>query len=290
MKLYEPSRKTRNTLRILLIVFIAFVAIYISGLSTQVLLMVTRGQAIAVDFNPIVNFAYAFDFSKSKMSWIAEGVIGVLIFAYAIKMSDHRGVLGESEKDRTANFEYSDRGDFGTAKQSNEHEIREFMKVVPKKQIDKINGLPILGYLNNKKKEIVAFPKKDWREGVEYNNNIVVCGNPGSKKSRSFVVNYILQAITRRESVVVSDTKGEIFGWTSELAQRYNYVLARRKMSLTELSHRVGITMANLSILKTGKARAVRVDTLNKLCRALDCQPGDLLEYRPGPEDDNAPE
>lgn len=58
-------------------------------------------------------------------------------------------------------------------------------------------------------------------------------------------------------------------------------MLARRKMSLTELSHRVGITMANLSILKTGKARAVRVDTLNKLCRALDCQPGDLLEYRP---------
>ena len=67
-------------------------------------------------------------------------------------------------------------------------------------------------------------------------------------------------------------------------------MLARRKMSLTELSHRVGITMANRSILKTGQARAVRVDTLNKLCRALDCQPGDLLEYRPAPEDDNVPE
>jgi putative transcriptional regulator len=57
-------------------------------------------------------------------------------------------------------------------------------------------------------------------------------------------------------------------------------MLARRKMSLTELSERVGITLANLSILKTGKAKAVRVDTLNRLCRALDCQPGDLLEYR----------
>ena len=57
-------------------------------------------------------------------------------------------------------------------------------------------------------------------------------------------------------------------------------MLARRKMSLTELSERVGITMANLSILKTGKAKAVRVETLNKLCHALDCQPGDLLEYR----------
>ncbi len=57
-------------------------------------------------------------------------------------------------------------------------------------------------------------------------------------------------------------------------------MLARRKMSLTELSEKVGITLANLSILKTGKAKAVRVETLNKLCRALDCQPGDLLEFR----------
>jgi len=57
-------------------------------------------------------------------------------------------------------------------------------------------------------------------------------------------------------------------------------MLARRKMSLTELSERVGITMANLSVLKTGKARAVRVDTLDRLCRALNCQPGDLLEWR----------
>ena len=56
------------------------------------------------------------------------------------------------------------------------------------------------------------------------------------------------------------------------------------------MAARIGITQANLSILKTGKARAVRVDTLNKLCRALNCQPGDLLEYRPGPEDDNVPE
>ena len=61
-------------------------------------------------------------------------------------------------------------------------------------------------------------------------------------------------------------------------------MLARRKMSLTELSERVGITMANLSILKTGKAKAVRVETLNKLCHAFDCQPGDLLEYRPDEE------
>lgn len=56
-------------------------------------------------------------------------------------------------------------------------------------------------------------------------------------------------------------------------------MLARRKMSLTELSHRVGITMANLSILKTGKAKAVRMSTMDAICRELQCQPGDLFEF-----------
>ncbi|WP_294464094.1 helix-turn-helix transcriptional regulator [uncultured Ruminococcus sp.] len=57
-------------------------------------------------------------------------------------------------------------------------------------------------------------------------------------------------------------------------------MLAKRKMSVTELSNRVGITLANISILKNGKAKAVKISTLLKLCEALDCQPGDLLEYR----------
>jgi putative transcriptional regulator len=58
-------------------------------------------------------------------------------------------------------------------------------------------------------------------------------------------------------------------------------MMARRKMSLTELADRVGITLANLSILKTGKAKAVRFETLEALCHALNCQPGDRLEYAP---------
>lgn len=57
-------------------------------------------------------------------------------------------------------------------------------------------------------------------------------------------------------------------------------MLARRKMQLSELSERVGITLANLSILKTGKAKAIRFSTLEGICKSLDCQPGDLLEYR----------
>ncbi len=61
-------------------------------------------------------------------------------------------------------------------------------------------------------------------------------------------------------------------------------------MSLTELADRVGVTIANLSILKTGKARAVRFSTLDALCRELNCQPGDLLIFEPGPPDDDGPE
>ena len=61
-------------------------------------------------------------------------------------------------------------------------------------------------------------------------------------------------------------------------------MLARRKMSSGELAEKVGISAANLSILKTGKAKAVRFTTLSALCKALDCQPGDILEYRRGEE------
>ena len=59
-------------------------------------------------------------------------------------------------------------------------------------------------------------------------------------------------------------------------------MLARRKMSSGELSEKVGISPANISILKTGKAKAIRFSTLDALCAALDCQPGDILEFRPG--------
>ncbi|NLV92174.1 MAG: helix-turn-helix transcriptional regulator [Firmicutes bacterium] len=57
-------------------------------------------------------------------------------------------------------------------------------------------------------------------------------------------------------------------------------MLAKRKMTLTELSEKIGITMSNLSILKNGKARAIRFSTLEAICSALNCQPGDILEYR----------
>ena len=65
-----------------------------------------------------------------------------------------------------------------------------------------------------------------------------------------------------------------------EIIFNIDVMLAKRKMSVTELANKVGITIAHISVLKNGKAKAIRVSTLAKLCEALDCQPADLLEYR----------
>ena len=65
-----------------------------------------------------------------------------------------------------------------------------------------------------------------------------------------------------------------------EIIFNIDIMLAKRKMSVTELAERVGITLANVSVLKNGKAKALKISTLVKLCEALDCQPGDLLEYK----------
>ncbi|MCT2399048.1 helix-turn-helix domain-containing protein [Novosphingobium mangrovi (ex Huang et al. 2023)] len=68
----------------------------------------------------------------------------------------------------------------------------------------------------------------------------------------------------------------------ARIVVRLDDLLHERRMTLTELAERIGITLANLSILKTGKAKAIRFTTLEAICRELDCQPGDLLEYRSG--------
>ena len=67
-----------------------------------------------------------------------------------------------------------------------------------------------------------------------------------------------------------------------EIIFNIDVMLAKRKMSVTELADKVGITIANVSVLKNGKAKALKISTLVKLCEALDCQPGDILEYKKG--------
>lgn len=76
------------------------------------------------------------------------------------------------------------------------------------------------------------------------------------------------------EDIMLNNDEGEI-------VFNIDVMLAKRKMRVGDLAQRIGITIANLSILKNGKAKAVKVSTLAALCRELDCQPGDLLEYRP---------
>lgn len=70
-----------------------------------------------------------------------------------------------------------------------------------------------------------------------------------------------------------------------EIIFNIDVMLAKRKMSVTELADKVGITIANVSVLKNGKVKAIKISTLTKLCEALDCQPGDILEYRKGSDD-----
>ena len=73
---------------------------------------------------------------------------------------------------------------------------------------------------------------------------------------------------------------------TTMIIVNLDVMMARRKMSSGELAERIGITQANLSVLKTGKAKAVRFSTLEQICKVLDCQPGDILEYREDPSPD----
>ena len=76
-----------------------------------------------------------------------------------------------------------------------------------------------------------------------------------------------------------TETEGTVEG--SGIVVRLDDLLHARRMTLTELSERIGLTLANLSILKTGKAKAIRFSTLEAICRELECQPGDLLGYQP---------
>ena len=71
-----------------------------------------------------------------------------------------------------------------------------------------------------------------------------------------------------------------------EIIINIDVMLAKRKMSVTELSEKVGITMSNISVLKNGKAKAIKISTLAGLCKALGCQPGDILEYRPSEDEE----
>ena len=87
-----------------------------------------------------------------------------------------------------------------------------------------------------------------------------------------------MQTVKGRKELTVDEELREEYN--GKIIFNIDVMLAKRKMSVGELANRVGITLANMSILKTGKAKAIKVSTLAKMCEALDCQPGDILEYK----------
>lgn len=223
---YEFSRKTKNIFRILLFLFLILLAIFIAGLVTQFVMKFVFHLNVSLTPNPLVCFQYAFNFKYSKFAFIGEIVLVVLLFAYAFSTSDKRGRLDSGlKKDENKNFEYSGKENYGSARQMTESDIRECYRVVPNslKGIDKTEGAVLFGFLNAKQKEIVSMPESDWRKGTDYNRNIAVCGPPGSNKTRGFVMNYIIQKILIGESLVVVDTKGELYSKTSPFAAQRGY-------------------------------------------------------------------
>lgn len=238
---YEFSRKTKNTFRLIIIILLLAFAVFISGLATQLIMKLFLKQQITPSFNPITCFKYAFMFEYSKIAWIGEGFIAVLLFAYAFSMSDKRGKLdSKMQKDENLNFEYSGKENYGSAKQMTDNDIRNNFRVVPanKSGIEKTDGAVIFGFLNDKKHEIVSMPVSDYRKGTDYNRNIAVCGPPGSNKTRGFIMNYIIQRIRRGESCVVVDTKGEIYSKTYNYAKKNDYEI--KILNLIELEHSDG--------------------------------------------------
>ena len=147
------------------------------------------------------------------------------MIGYSVTMSDKRGKMDATRKAENKNFDYSQKETYGSAKQMTESEIKRFFKVLPAtvEGINKANGDVVFGFLNGKKKKIVAMPDRDWNKGTDYNRNIAVCGPPGTGKTRAFVMNYIISKLSTGESIYVVDTKGEIYSKTYSYAKAQDY-------------------------------------------------------------------
>lgn len=238
---YEFSRKTKNITVISLVLLAIAVVIYIVGIITQFIMKVFIHIKISPEFNPITCFKYAFTFKYSVYVWIGAAVLLVIFFAYMFSMSDKRGKMDSGLKaDKDQNFEYSGKENYGSAKLMTEADVRKNYRVVPAsvKGIEATDGAVVFGFLNQKEKEIVTMPESDWRKGTDYNRNIAVCGPPGSNKTRGFVMNFLIQKILIGESIIVVDTKGEIYAKTYRFAKKHGY--EQKILNLIEQDHSDG--------------------------------------------------
>lgn len=225
MKL-EPNGKAKYIFRIIGVLCLVFLAIYLSGLITQIVQMLIIKNIPKINFDPISCTSAAFDFKYSKFAWMIMGFFGVVLAVYFYSMRDSRGKMDSSlQKDSSMSFEYSGKDNYGSSHLMSEAEIRENFRVVKATPagMDKTDGDVCFGFLNAKKKAIVAMPESDWKKGTDFNRNIAVCGPPGSNKSRGFVMNYCIGKMNKGESLMVVDTKGELYSMLYNYARSQGY-------------------------------------------------------------------
>lgn len=242
------NKRKKLIIRISVILVAILFFLYITGLITQLMLQFIFKSDIVTDFNMITCIGYAFDFEKSRMILVIELLLVGLILVTAWKYSDKKmGMFGvaKGDTDPDRNISYSQKGIYGTARKMNIYDIKQEFNVYDGFNDEKVKeGAIVFGYIpnaNQKKKAIVGFPKEDYRLNKSYNRNVTVIGPPGSGKSRKYVINQIIQTVLRGESCVVTDTKGEIYGITSEYARANGYEVVL--LNLCELANSDGWDM-----------------------------------------------
>ena len=222
----DKKKRNKRILHIVSIALIVLAIIYLNGLLTQLIMKFFLRVRLSLRYDPITCFKFAFWFKYSMYAWIAMGVLALLLAGYMFTMSDRRGKLDSGiTKDDAQNFEYSGKDNYGSAHMMEEKEVRKNYRVVKSnvQGISETNGAVLFGFLNDKKKEIVSMPESDWRKGTDFNRNIAVCGPPGSNKTRGFVMNYVIQKLLAGESIIVVDTKGELYAKTYPFAKSLGY-------------------------------------------------------------------
>lgn len=221
---YEFSRKTKNLFFIITVLIIIGAGFYLAGLGTEVMLKFLYHQDIIISPSPLQAFHYAIQFRYSGMFFIIEVLLLILFWISRWKYSDKMGIMSKGRENEQKKFAYSQKGTYGTAQEMTEKEIENQFNTYSSFNAEGIKkGDIIFGYETGKRHRIVGFQKEDYKKNITYNRNIMVVGVPGTGKTRKFIINQIISAILRGESIVVTDTKGEIYKWTKRYAEKKGY-------------------------------------------------------------------
>lgn len=222
---YEFSRKTKNIFFIIVMLIVIGIGFYLAGLGTEVLLKFIYHKEIDITPSPLQAIQYAIQFRYSGIFFIIEILLLILFWISRWKYSDKMGVMSKGRENEQKKFAYSKKGTYGTAQDMTEKEIENQFNTYSGFNSEGVKkGDIIFGYETGRKHRIVGFPKEDYKKNITYNRNIMAVGVPGTGKTRKFIINQIISAIQRGESIVVPDTKGEIYKWTKKYAEQNGYI------------------------------------------------------------------